>query len=110
MSSLTVLQQINRKLDHYRLPTITTGSNTYQVVSWAVHRSARPDKRFKLVAQLEDQKTGKLVQRTVHFGSPEHNTFLDHGDTVRRENFSAMIERTKDNPLSPMWLSATLLW
>lgn len=79
-------------------------------------------KRFRLIARLstppDEHGFSRLKSKLVDFGAKAPETYLDHGDEVRRQNFhtrsrrlrSATIKRTELNPLSPMWLAANILW
>lgn len=109
------LERARRRLHSLPLPTLPDGS---RVDSWSLVGSPAKGKRFRLIAHLstapDQHGFTKLKTRTVDFGAKAPDTYLDHGDEVRRRNFhtrfAAMIKRTELNPLSPMWLSANILW
>ena len=68
-------------------------------------------KHKKLVA-LFDLGNGKIKQ--VNFGSKNSQTYLDHNDPIKRENYikrhTALGTEDFNDPLTPASLSMFLLW
>ena len=79
------------------------------VASWAIEHSSRRNKKWMVKLVLKDG-----TRRTVHFGDPSMEDYTMHRDPERRRRFhmrfARLIEKNKDNPLSPMYYSANLLW
>ena len=70
-----------------------------------IEPSTRKGKRF-----MATYANGKVV----HFGLSGGQTYIDHGDKVKRENYLARHGANKrerwDDPFSPASLSRYLLW
>lgn len=68
-----------------------------------IKASTRKDKRF--MATFNNRKT-------IHFGSANGQTFIDHGDKIKRENYIKRHAVNEDfsNPYSASALSRWLLW
>ena len=66
--------------------------------------STRPDKKFMI--------TFDQPKKTVHFGSRNSKTYLDHKDKKKRLNYLRRhcVNEDWTNPLSPGCLSAYILW
>lgn len=65
--------------------------------------SDRKNKRFSIT----------LVNgETYHFGNPESNTFIDHGDEERRRAFHNRFKNREyyNDSTSPFYYSKILLW
>jgi hypothetical protein len=70
-----------------------------------------PSKRFKIVVKVDDR------DYTFNFGAKEGNTYIDHGDEKKRENYRRRhyanpTEKYRINNLipSPSLFSWKLLW
>lgn len=73
-----------------------------------IEKSTRKGKRFMAIFDLN----GK--QKTVHFGAEGGNTFLEHNDPIKRENYirrhKALGTENWDKPDSSGALSRWILW
>jgi len=71
--------------------------------------SPRQDKRFRMTFYLHD-----IEQKHTDFGAPGPNTFIDHQDEKRKNNFlnrfSKLIQQEEHDMTSPITLSKYLLW
>lgn len=80
-----------------------------EIQSWKLDYSARQGKKWMVKITFSDGG-----QRTIHFGDSSMEDYTQHKDPIRRQRFhqrfASLIERTKDDPLSPMYYSAKLLW
>lgn len=108
MDKLAIVRSRLAKLDKPRFE-----DGTYVTEWWVVGSPVR-GKRFQLQATLFDPSKARTWTKKVSFGAPGADTFIDHGDEVRRANFHSRfaktIAATKSNPFAPMTLSAKLLW
>jgi hypothetical protein len=67
------------------------------------YSSPRKDKRYRMV--LADP------QRVVDFGLKNGNTYIDHGDEVKRKNYLTRHSKREDwNAINPGSASAIILW
>ena len=67
-------------------------------------KSTRPDKKYMI--------TFSEPNKTIHFGSKNSKTFLDHKDETKRINYLKRHFQNENwnNPLTAGALSAYLLW
>lgn len=85
------------------------------ILAWELDYSTRNGKKWMVRLKLPPlSPQGKPRTRSVHFGDSSMEDYTQHGDPVRRkrfhQRFAALIESTKNDPLSPMYYSAKLLW
>jgi len=68
-----------------------------------IETSTRKNKR--LMALFSNRKT-------IHFGSKEGSTYIDHQDPIKRENYIARHRVNEDwtDPMKPSTLSRFILW
>jgi len=66
--------------------------------------STRPNKKFMI--------TFDQPKKTIHFGSKNSETYLNHRDKKKRLNYLRRhyVNENWDDPLSPGCLSAFILW
>lgn len=70
-----------------------------------IRPSNRDNKRLKVVMLVDDKK------KTIHFGAKERETYIDHGDKLRRKNYRARAESFGiENITKPNTWSYWLLW
>lgn len=90
-----------------------------RVVSWSLAPSPRAAKKW--VVTIIDQtsligasKRPSGLGLQVHFGDSSMEDYTQHRDKERRrrfhQRFATLIAQTRNNPLSPMYYSAKLLW
>ena len=79
-----------------------------RVVSWSLAPSTRAAKKWVVTIVT----ASKPIQ--VHFGDSSMEDYTQHRDKERRrrfhQRFATLIAQTRNNPLSPMYYSAKLLW
>lgn len=79
------------------------------IASWKLDYSSREGKKWMVKITFIDGGV-----KTIHFGDSTMEDYTQHHDAVRRQRFhqrfASLIEKTKNNPLSPMYYSAKLLW
>jgi hypothetical protein len=70
--------------------------------SFKIYPSSQKNKRYMAI----------INGKRVHFGDIRYDNFLTHKDERRRANFHKRFKNNPgyDTPLSPLWLSANLLW
>lgn len=67
--------------------------------------STRKDKKYMMVLNIDNR--GK----TIHFGSKNSKTYLDHGDKQKRENYlNRHIVNENWNEINPASASRFILW
>lgn len=89
-----------------------------RVASWTLAPSPRAAKKWVVTIvpdgfdQTRSIGTSKPIQ--VHFGDSSMEDYTQHRDKERRrrfhQRFATLIAQTRNNPLSPMYYSAKLLW
>ena len=68
--------------------------------------STRPTKKLMIKLMTDDNKI-----KTIHFGSRQSKTYLDHHDKKKRENYLMRHFMNEDwQVVNPGSLSASLLW
>jgi Family of unknown function (DUF5754) len=84
-----------------------------QVESWTLAPSTRAGKKW-MVTIVPANGLGRARAITVHFGDSSMQDYTQHHDKERRrrfhQRFAALIAATRNNPLSPMYYTARLLW
>lgn len=90
-------------------PNLSKLQKPDNVASWSIDHSSQQGKKWMVKLVLTDG-----TRRTVHFGHMGMEDFTQHRDPERRRRFhmrfAKLIEKNRDNPLSPMYYSANLLW
>lgn len=73
-------------------------------------KSKRKNKKYKII--FYDEENNDI--ETVHFGASGMEDFTTHKDKERKQRFlnrfKNLINKNKNNPLSPMTLSHLILW
>ena len=82
-----------------------------QVESWTLAPSTRAGKKWMVTIQPRSATPKQIV---IHFGDSSMEDYTQHRDKERRrrfhQRFAALIAATRNNPLSPMYYTARLLW
>lgn len=91
------------------VPNLSRLNKPASVERWAIDHSSRRDKKWMVKLVMVDG-----AHHTVHFGDPTMEDYTQHRDPERRrrfhQRFAKLIAKNADNPLSPMYYSANLLW
>lgn len=91
------------------VPRLSKLQKPDNVSKWTIDHSSRRDKKWMVKLELTDG-----TRHTVHFGDATMEDFTQHHDEERRrrfhQRFAKLIAKNADNPLSPMYYSANLLW
>lgn len=84
-----------------------------RVASWTLAPSPRAAKKW-VVTIVPNGVNGTSKPIQVHFGDSSMEDYTQHRDKERRrrfhQRFATLIAQTRNNPLSPMYYSAKLLW
>ena len=78
----------------------------------SVKKSTNPKKKWTALFRMPNTKTGKERFKSVSFGSPTMEDYLEHKDVERRERYLKRHERdlrTKD-PLRAGYLAYYITW
>lgn len=86
-----------------------------RVKSWTLAPSTRAGKKWVVTIIPRDTRLGDASRPIlVHFGDSSMQDYTQHRDKERRlrfhQRFATLIAQTRNNPLSPMFYSAKLLW
>jgi len=86
-----------------------------RVKSWTLAPSTRAGKKWVVTIIPRDTRLGDASRPIlVHFGDSSMQDYTQHRDKERRlrfhQRFATLIAQTHNNPLSPMFYSAKLLW
>lgn len=85
-----------------------------RVVSWSLAPSPRAAKKWVVTIIDQTSLIGASKPIQVHFGDSSMEDYTQHRDKERRrrfhQRFATLIAQTRNNPLSPMYYSAKLLW
>lgn len=88
-----------------------------QVAAWTLAPSTRSAKKWMVTITTQSSPLAKhALPRTivVHFGDSSMEDYTQHHDKERRrrfhQRFASLIAATRNNPLSPMYYTARLLW
>ena len=86
-----------------KLEKVISKAKKLKLPSSTIMLSTRKDKKFKVL--LPNNKW-------IHFGSTQHEDFLDHKDEKRKENFHTRFKNNKgiNDPESGLYWSSRLLW
>ena len=88
-----------------------------QVAAWTLAPSTRSAKKWMVTITTQSSPPRTIV---VHFGDSsmeDYTQLLEHAPTEAKERrrrfhqrFALLIAATRNNPLSPMYYTARLLW
>lgn len=82
-----------------------------QVAAWTLAPSTRSAKKWMVTITTQSSPQRTIV---VHFGDSSMEDYTQHRDKERRrrfhQRFASLIAATRNNPLSPMYYTARLLW
>lgn len=85
-----------------------------QVAAWTLAPSTRSAKKWMVTITTQHAVQERPRTIVVHFGDSSMEDYTQHHDKERRrrfhQRFASLIAATRNNPLSPMYYTARLLW